>query len=117
MLCTIDTENLPCFLGNDNLHAITAQKKYTLRVDLADFEGETSYAHYTDFAVANEGNKYKLTLGSYSGTAGDYDFALLCSRACESHILLININQVCGFAQRKDSVLLCLPHSDASRQS
>ena len=82
MLCTIDTESLPCFPGNDNLHAVTAQKKYTLRVDLADFEGHTRYAEYTDFAVANEVNKYRLTFGSYSGTAGDYDayFKLyLCS--------------------------------------
>ncbi|KAK2151393.1 hypothetical protein NP493_2630g00001 [Ridgeia piscesae] len=59
------------WLGNDNLHAITSQKKYTLRVDLADFENQTSYAEYADFAVANEDNKYRLTVGSYSGTAGD----------------------------------------------
>ena len=81
MLCIIYTKCLTCFPGNDNLHATTAQKKYTLRVDLADFEDETRFAEYTDFAVSNEENKYKLTLGSYSGTAGDYDayFTLYCS--------------------------------------
>ena len=81
MLCTIDTESLPCFPGNDNLHAITAEKTYTLRVDLADFEGNSRYAEFTDFAVANEGNKYRLTLGTYKGTAGDYEafLTLYCS--------------------------------------
>ena len=66
-----------CFPGNDNLHAITAQKTYTLRVDLEDFEGAFRYAKYAFFAVDNEDNKYKLSLGIYSGTAGDYE-AHLC---------------------------------------
>ena len=70
MLYTIDIENLPCFPGNVYLHAITAQKKYSLRIDLGSLNGETKYAVYKDFAVANEGNSYKLTLGSYRGTAG-----------------------------------------------
>ena len=87
MLCAIDTVNLPRFPGNDNLHAITEQKKYTLRVDLADFEGQQRYAEYTNFAVANEVNNYTLTVGSYSGTAGDYDFTLFCSMACARHML------------------------------
>ena len=87
MLFTVDIVSLPRFPGNDNLHAITAQKKYTLRIDLTDFEGQQRYAEYTNFAVANEGNKYTLTFGSYSGTAGDYDLALCCSLACAKHIL------------------------------
>ncbi|KAK2185030.1 hypothetical protein NP493_247g02062 [Ridgeia piscesae] len=61
------------WLGNDNLHAITSQMTCTLRVDLADFEGEVRHAEYADFAVANEDNKYRLTVRSYSGTAGDCD--------------------------------------------
>ena len=71
MLWIIDTKTISCLPGNDNLHIITAQKNYTLRVDLEDFEGATRYAEYTYFAVANEHNKYKLSLGTYSGTAGD----------------------------------------------
>ena len=70
---TIYLENVLCFPGNDNLHAITARKMYTLRVDMADFEGEVRYAQYYSFAVASEDAKYRLTLGSYSGNAGDYD--------------------------------------------
>jgi len=62
-----------CFPGNDNLHAMTAHKKYSLRIDLTTAKGETSYADYTDFAVASEGKKYKLTLGTFHGTAGKYN--------------------------------------------
>ena len=71
MLYTIDTENLPCFPGNVYLHAITAQKKYSVRIDIVHFK--TWYAEYKDFAVANEGNKYKLSLGTYHGTARKYN--------------------------------------------
>ena len=96
MLFIIYTKSLPCFPGNDNLHAITAQKKYTLRVDLVDFEGRTRFAEYANFAVASEDNKYTMTVGSYSGTAGDYDayFKLyLCSYNKPYHAEGISIVQ------------------------
>ena len=68
-------------LGNDYLHAVTAQTQYTLRIDLGDFEGATRYAVYSSFAVADEDHKYILSLGAYSGTAGDYA-KLVYSYAC-----------------------------------
>ena len=73
MLWIIDIKTISCLPGNDNLHAITARKNYTLRVDMEDFAGATRYAEYTYFAVADEHNKYKLSLGTYSGNAGDYE--------------------------------------------
>ncbi|XP_035686085.1 ficolin-1-like [Branchiostoma floridae] len=59
------------WLGNDNLHRLTAQGGYELRVDLEDFEGNTAYAKYSNFSVEDEGHLYRLTVGGYSGTAGD----------------------------------------------
>ncbi|XP_066293706.1 fibrinogen-like protein 1 [Branchiostoma lanceolatum] len=59
------------WLGNDNLNHLTAQGGYELRVDLEDFEGNSSFAKYSTFRVEDEGHKYRLTLGAYSGTAGD----------------------------------------------
>ena len=60
------------FLGNDYLHDLTSQAHYTLRIDMEDFENNTRYAVYSNFVVASEGDKYKLSVGTYNGTAGDY---------------------------------------------
>jgi len=43
---------------------------YELRVDLEDFEGNSAYAKYSTFRVADEVEDYKLTVDGYSGTAG-----------------------------------------------
>ena len=59
------------WLGNDNLHRLTAADDVILRVDLEDFEGDIRYAEYTTFKVADEAAKYKLSIGGYSGTASD----------------------------------------------
>ncbi|XP_035685324.1 angiopoietin-4-like [Branchiostoma floridae] len=47
------------------------QKGYTLRVDLADWDGSTAYAEYSSFSVASAADKYRLSVSGYSGTAGD----------------------------------------------
>ncbi|KAL9982292.1 hypothetical protein ACROYT_G004318 [Oculina patagonica] len=63
--------NSEFWLGNNNLHRLTADDDVTLRVDLEDFDGDIRYAEYTTFKVADEGDKYRLLIGGYSGTAGD----------------------------------------------
>ena len=40
---------------------------------MEDFTDESRYAVYSTFAVGAEIEKYKLTLGTYSGTAGNYN--------------------------------------------
>ena len=59
------------WLGNGKLHRLTAGDNMTLRIDLEDFDGNITYAEYTTFKVADEGDKYQLLIGGYSGTAGD----------------------------------------------
>ncbi|KAL9974204.1 hypothetical protein ACROYT_G011217 [Oculina patagonica] len=60
------------WLGNDKINRLTSDETNMLRVDLEDFEGNTRYAEYSTFGVMmSEDDKYKLILGSYSGTAGD----------------------------------------------
>ena len=59
------------WLGNDNLHRLTAAGDVMLRVDLEDFDGNVTCAEYTTFKVADEGDKYRLLIGGYNGTAGD----------------------------------------------
>ena len=40
-------------------------------MDLADFDGNTTYAQYNFFSVNNNLTNYRLDIGSYSGNAGD----------------------------------------------
>lgn len=58
------------WLGLDKIHRLT-RKPSKLRVDLEDFSGNTAFAQYNLFEVGGEGNQYKLSTGTYSGTAGD----------------------------------------------
>uniref|UniRef100_A0A671FLI0 Ficolin 1 n=1 Tax=Rhinolophus ferrumequinum TaxID=59479 RepID=A0A671FLI0_RHIFE len=60
------------WLGNDNIHALTAQGTSELRVDLVDFEGNRQFAKFTSFKMAGEAEKYKLVLGAFvEGSAGN----------------------------------------------
>jgi len=60
------------WLGNDRLFMLTNQNLYQLRVDLEDFDGEKRYAGYYSFRVADESDKYRLTIGAQiQGDAGD----------------------------------------------
>ena len=59
------------WLGNDNLHRLTAADDVMMRVDLEDFDGNIRYAEYMTFKVADEGDKYRVLIEEYSGTAGD----------------------------------------------
>ncbi|XP_078579027.1 fibrinogen-like protein 1 [Branchiostoma floridae x Branchiostoma japonicum] len=63
------------WLGNDKIHAITAQKNYTLRIDMSDWEGNKAYAEYDHFAIDNEWQGYRLRVSGYSGTAGESMYA------------------------------------------
>ena len=55
------------WLGLDKINRLSKSGQNVLRVDLEDFENETRYANYSTFAVANETDKYRLTVGGYSG--------------------------------------------------
>ncbi|XP_019621184.1 PREDICTED: angiopoietin-related protein 7-like [Branchiostoma belcheri] len=61
------------WLGNENIHLLTSQKNYTLRVDMQGWDGETRYARYTTFRVSGESDQYRLHISGYSGTDGMRD--------------------------------------------
>ncbi|XP_071430387.1 tenascin isoform X2 [Pithys albifrons albifrons] len=58
------------WIGLENLHKITSQGQYELRVDLGD-KGDTAYAVYDRFSVGDAKSRYRLRVDGYSGTAGD----------------------------------------------
>ncbi|XP_049430610.1 proline-rich protein 36-like [Epinephelus fuscoguttatus] len=59
------------WLGNNMIHLLTRDRDMVLRVELEDFEGVMEYAEYEHFRVASERLRYRLSVGGYSGTAGD----------------------------------------------
>ena len=59
------------WLGNDRIHRLTAARPSTLLVELEDWNGVRAYAKYGKFKIGDEQAKYRLEVGSYSGTAGD----------------------------------------------
>ncbi|NXG24648.1 TENA protein, partial [Grallaria varia] len=58
------------WIGLENLHKITSQGQYELRVDLRD-KGDTAHAVYDRFSVGDAKSRYRLRVDGYSGTAGD----------------------------------------------
>lgn len=77
-LCSSVSLSLPLHLtphtylnvtGLTNLYRITNSGHYELRVDLRD-GGESAYAQYDKFTIAEPRTRYKLYIGAYSGTAG-----------------------------------------------
>lgn len=56
--------------GNEYLYEITnmVDDKFSLLVQLTDFEGKSSFAMYDNFKVASQQQNYSLTLGAVFGT-------------------------------------------------
>ena len=60
------------WLGNELLHQLTKDGLYKLRFDLQALgNGQWYWAEYSTFIVDSEATKYRLTVGGYSGNAGD----------------------------------------------
>ncbi|KAG0710847.1 Fibrinogen C domain-containing protein 1 [Chionoecetes opilio] len=59
------------WMGLDLLHVLTSTTLHELRIDLADYEGGERWAMYGFFNVGSDETKYRLSIGRYSGDAGD----------------------------------------------
>jgi ficolin len=60
------------WIGNTYLHSILTQRRYVLRIDMGDWEGNHRFAEYDDFLIDCEACKYRLAkLGTFCGDAGD----------------------------------------------
>ncbi|KAH0621920.1 hypothetical protein JD844_023668, partial [Phrynosoma platyrhinos] len=84
------------WLGNDKIYDLLLKGENALKIDLMDWHGERRYALYDDFQLKNEtvgnlfhkvyqpariasagevdgtgSNHYRISFGTYSGTAGD----------------------------------------------
>ncbi|XP_007571336.1 microfibril-associated glycoprotein 4-like [Poecilia formosa] len=104
------------WLGLERVHLLTIDKhkKWTLRVDLWDHEGDTAYAEYSDFRIGKESTAFKLHVGRYSGNAGNailgtypdidqngFDFSTIDrdNDGCSPCIYDDIINEECAFTE------------------
>ena len=46
-------------------------RRFELRIDLEDFDGNTAHASYKDFSISSEEDGYRLRASNYTGDAGD----------------------------------------------
>ncbi|XP_033632540.1 fibrinogen C domain-containing protein 1-A-like [Asterias rubens] len=56
------------WLGLENIHLLTSQDDYQLRVVLLFESDDWAYAMYDSFHVSDEKDNYTLTIGTYTGT-------------------------------------------------
>uniref|UniRef100_A0A672FGI1 Si:ch211-157b11.8 n=1 Tax=Salarias fasciatus TaxID=181472 RepID=A0A672FGI1_SALFA len=59
------------WLGNAALHALTSTGQHQLRIELEDWHQQRRQATYSNFKVASEAQRYRLTAREYSGDAGN----------------------------------------------
>ncbi|XP_035778205.1 ficolin-2-like [Anopheles albimanus] len=63
--------NKEFWLGLEKMHQITAARRHEIIFEMMDFMNNYAYARYDAFEIASESEQYRLTIGNYSGTAGD----------------------------------------------
>ena len=65
------TESENFWLGLGEIRSLTESQPAELKVEMEAFNGDTAYAHYSQFAVGDASSRYELSVSGYSGTAGD----------------------------------------------
>ncbi|XP_006004803.1 angiopoietin-2a [Latimeria chalumnae] len=58
------------WLGNELVYQLTNEQSYVLQIQMRDWEGNDAYSQYGQFYLGSEGQKYRIHLKGYSGTAG-----------------------------------------------
>ncbi|XP_063854003.1 ficolin-1-like [Scylla paramamosain] len=59
------------WLGLEHLHSLTSTTLQQLKIHMSDYEGAKRWAQYGFFHVDSAVTKYRLSVGRYSGDAGD----------------------------------------------
>ncbi|XP_062616855.1 ficolin-2-like, partial [Saccostrea cucullata] len=59
------------WLGNEVVHLLTKPHRTLFHIGISDTNGHSWYERFDNMKVASEAQKYTITLGRASGTAGD----------------------------------------------
>lgn len=69
---SLNAINLHVSGGLENLFHMTKEKRFELRVDMEDFDGNKVYSHYSSFHVGPESGGYILEVEDFrNGGAGE----------------------------------------------
>ena len=75
--------------GNLALYILLLQGHYELRVDLEDWEGNTTFAEYNYFKIHGPEQKFKLSVYGYSGSAGNCKCIFFKINGTDSQICIL----------------------------
>ena len=64
--------NTEFWYGLDNIHFLTKNGTWEMRVDYQKNDKTWSYLHYNQFSVGSASEEYPLTVGGYTGVGGDW---------------------------------------------
>lgn len=77
--------------GNRKLNALTNQGRYELAILIEDSENNKTFSRYDFFKIGNGASNYKLSIGEYSGTAGNI---LQITSSCIVRQIILNTELV-----------------------
>ncbi|XP_071835574.1 uncharacterized protein [Apostichopus japonicus] len=68
--------NSSFWIGNEKIHVISAERDHQLRIEIwfNTTNDASEYLHYNLFRISSEATKYEITLGSYTGSFGLFEF-------------------------------------------
>lgn len=73
--------HLHMHVGLENIHYMTKGKRFELRVDMEDFEGNKVYSNYSSFHVGSESDGYVLEVSDFrDGGAGELQHTAVIHR-------------------------------------
>ena len=70
------------WFGNENLHQLTKDGNYRLKIELVDKNGTVAVVEYGTFIIGDEISNYTLTVGSYVENNDIPGKVLLCIAKC-----------------------------------
>ena len=85
-------------LGLDALHALTARRRYLLRVDLWAWDGDWALATYDNFTIGPASDNYRLDFGKVFNTRRDH---MAGSTSC---IDFINTLDILRLIEKKNAI-------------
>ncbi|XP_013365464.1 PREDICTED: angiopoietin-4 [Chinchilla lanigera] len=73
------------WLGNEAVHQLTSSAKYSLRLEMEDWDGNTSQANFKHFQLGSKEEFYKIFVNGYSGEMPQLGNVILWNNTFSTH--------------------------------